>query len=210
MKHLFLSFFVLLALVIKAQSFQKKTNVISFGADVGLYNYVSEIKSYPTSSQLSATNQMVNLQFERGIKNWLGLGAQIKLSQYATAKNTLTSSNPSVQALDAIILLNAHIIRVKRLDLLAGINVGYSSLTALNLETANQLVSKTEGGGLTYDAHIQPRFYILKHLGIFVNLAYVNYNYKNLDFTNNTSKISDVLNLKGGGTNIGFGLQVMF
>jgi len=210
MKHLFVFSFVLLAMGIKAQSFQKKTNVISIGADLGLYNYVSQIKSYPNSTALSATNQMVNLQFERGVKNWLGLGAQIKLSQYETTKNTLTGSNPSVQALDAIILLNAHIIRVKRLDLLAGINVGYSNLTALNLETANQLVSKTEGGGLTYDAHIQPRFYLLKHLGVFVNLAYVNYNYKNLDFTNNITQFSDVLNLTGGGTNIGFGVQVMF
>ncbi len=176
MKHFFILSFALFSITLKAQSFQKKTNVISIGADLGLYNYVSQIKSLPNSNELSATNQLVHLQFERGVKNWLGLGAQIKLSQYATAKNTITSANPSVQALDAIILLNAHIIRVKRLDLLLGVNVGYSNLTALNLETANQLVSKTEGGGLTYDAHIQPRFYLLKHLGIFVNLAYVNYN----------------------------------
>ena len=63
---------------------------------------------------------------------------------------------------------------------------------------------------MALDFHIQPRFYFGNHVGMFINLAYVNYNYQNMDFTNTKSKINDILDLKGGGVNFGFGLQGKF
>jgi hypothetical protein len=45
---------------------------------------------------------------------------------------------------------------------------------------------------------------------MFINLAYVNYSYKNLDFKNTVTQIPDVLDLTGGGVNFGIGLQAKF
>ena len=57
---------------------------------------------------------------------------------------------------------------------------------------------------------MQPRFYFGDHIGMFINLAYVNYSYKNLDFKNTVTQIPDVLDLTGGGVNFGIGLQAKF
>ena len=66
------------------------------------------------------------------------------------------------------------------------------------------------GGGLVFDLHLQPRFYFGDHVGMFINLAYVHYGYKNMDFKNTFYNESDVLDLAGGGVNFGLGLQAKF
>ncbi len=207
MKKISLLLFVFTALNIKAQSFEKKTNVISVGGDLGLYNYVSKVASNPQSSSNGAFNKMLSLQFERGVRNWLGLGVRVQLSDYLAKKDSITNSIPSIKALDGTFFVNAHILRTGKIDLLFGFDLGYSKL---NWEARDQFISSATGGGLTYNLHIQPRFYFGNHVGMFVNLAYVNYNYQNLDFKNTRTNISDVLDLNGGGVNFGFGLQLKF
>ena len=189
------------------KSFEKKTNVILVGADLGLYNYVSKVASNPKSNSNAAANKMLNLYYERGILNWLGVGAKIQLSDYFTEKDSITNSKPSVKAIDGTLFLNAHFVRTKHVDLLLGVNVGYSNL---NWEARDQFISQATGGGLMYDIHFQPRFYFGKHIGMFINTAYVQYDYQNMDFKNTITNISDVLNLKGGGVNFGLGLLVKF
>jgi hypothetical protein len=208
MKKIILIASVFIVVNLNAQkSFEKKTNVIGFGLDLGVYNYVSTIGSSNSASTSRAANKMLSLQYERGILNWLGIGAKVQLSDYFTEKDAVTGAKPSVKAIDASILVNAHFIRSKHVDMLAGFNVGYSHL---NWEARDANISAANGGGMALDFHIQPRFYFGNHVGMFINLAYVNYNYQNMDFTNTKSKINDILDLKGGGVNFGFGLQGKF
>jgi hypothetical protein len=208
MKKIILALSVLCSVNLMAQkSFEKKTNVIAFGADLGIYDYVSKIESNPKSNNDKAANKMLSLQYERGVLNWLGVGAKVQLCDYFTERDSITKTKPKVQALDALILVNAHFLRAKYVDMLAGFNIGYSTL---NWEARDQFISQAKGGGLTFDFHLQPRFYFGKHVGMFINLAYVNYNYQDLDFTNTSTKIDDVLDLKGGGVNFGIGLQGKF
>lgn len=208
MKKIILALGVLCSVNLLAQkSFEKKTNVIGFGADLGIYTYESKIESSPKSNTDQAANKMLSLHYERGVLNWLGIGAKVQLCDYFTEKDSITNSKPKVQALDATILVNAHFVRAKYVDMLAGFNVGYSTL---NWEARDQFISQAQGGGLMFDLHLQPRFYFGKHIGMFINLAYVNYNYQDLDFTNTFTKIDDVLDLKGGGVNFGIGLQGKF
>lgn len=205
---------IILAMVILAStnifsqvSFEKKTNVIAFGADLGIYQYASKIASNNKSSVTSAANKMLSLQYERAILNWLGLGAKVTISDYFTSVDSITHTKPSVQAIDATAIVNAHFVRSKHVDLLAGFNVGYSNLS---YEARDASISLAKGGGLTFDLHLQPRFYFGKHMGMFINLAYVNYNYQNMDFSNTSLKIDDILQLQGGGVNFGIGLQAKF
>lgn len=187
------------------QSFEKKTNVIAFGADVGIYNYTSKILSTGETNSDKAANKQLSLYYERGVLNWLGMGAKVQLSDYFTDPNV--TPRPSFKAIDATLLVNSHLVRPKYFDLVFGFNVGYSSMT---WDAHDTYVSTAKGGGLTYDVHLQPHLYFGKHIGMFINLAYISYSYKNMDFENNQTKITDVLDLYGGGVNFGIGLQAKF
>jgi len=193
--------------LVAQQSFEKKSNVVAFGADLGIYNYVTKVASNKQSDVSTAANKMLSLHYERGVSNWLGIGAKVLLSDYFTSKDTITNSKPSITGLDATILVNAHFLRTKRVDMLAGFNFGYSTL---NWEARDQYISAAKGGGLIFDFHLQPRFYFSDHIGMFINLAYVNYSYKDLDFKNTVTNIPDVLDLTGAGANFGIGLQGKF
>jgi hypothetical protein len=189
------------------KSFEKNTNVVAFGLDLGLYNYTSRVQSNSTSDNSPALNKMLSLHYERGVMNWLGVGAKIQLSDYFTETDSVTHTKPSVKAIDATALVNAHFVRSKHVDMLAGFNIGYSYL---NWEARDEFISGATGGGLVFDIHVQPRFYFGKHIGMFINLAYVNYSYNNMDFKNTYTNYVDVLSLKGGGVNFGIGFQGKF
>ena len=200
--------FILTSLSIYSQvSFEKKANIIAFGADLGVYQYTSKTLYNNLSSTTSAANKTLSLLYERAILNWLGVGAKIGINDYFTSVDSITHTKPAVQAIDATVLVNAHFVRSKHVDLLAGFNVGYSNL---NYEARDASISSAKGGGLMFDLHFQPRFYFGKHIGMFINLAYINYNYQNLDFQNTSLKVVDVLQLKGGGVNFGLGIQGKF
>ena len=189
------------------QSFEKNTNVIAFGADLGVYNYVSTFASTNISKSDKAANKMLSLQYERGVLNWLGVGAKVQLSDYFTSTDSVTKTKPLVRAIDATLLINAHFVRSKHVDMLAGFNIGYSKF---DYAVKDAFGSKATGGGLAFDIHVQPRFYFGDHVGMFINLAYVNYNYQNMDVSNSINSYTDVLSLKGGGVNFGIGLQGRF
>jgi hypothetical protein len=199
---------VLISLNVNAQkSFEKNANVVAFGLDLGYYNYTSRVLSSPKSETNPAANKMLNLHYERAVINWLGVGAKVQLCDYFTSEDSITHTKPSVKAIDGSLVINAHFVRSKRVDMLAGFNLGYSYM---NYEARDQAISGAKGGGLMYDIHLQPRFYFGDHIGMFINLAYTHYGYENMDFKNIYTSYSDALSLKGGGVNFGFGFQGKF
>lgn len=189
------------------KSFEQNTNVIAFGADLGLYGYTSKVATNPRSSTSASLNKTLSLHYERGVLNWLGLGLKAGMSDYFTEKDSITGDKPKVNALDVSVLVNAHFVRARYVDMLGGFNVGYSYM---NWSAGDQYISNAKGGGLMYDIHIQPRFYFGKHVGMFINLAYIHYSYANMDFTNTYTRLNDVVSLRGGGVNFGLGLQGRF
>jgi len=207
-KHIFASLVVLTSINAFAQkSFEKNTNVIAFGADLGLYNYTSKVATNPRSSESASLNKTLSLHYERGVLNWLGVGAKIGLNDYFTEKDSITGNKASVKAIDASLLVNAHFVRAKYVDMLGGFNIGYSYM---NYSAGDEFISNAKGGGLMYDIHIQPRFYFGKHVGMFINLAYIHYSYNHMDFTNTFTRLDDVVSLNGGGVNFGLGIQGKF
>lgn len=207
-RHLFASVVLLTSLNASAQkSFEKNTNVVAFGADLGLYNYTSKVATNPRSSASASLNKTLSLHYERGVLNWLGIGAKVGISDYFTERDSVTGDKAKVQAIDASLLVNAHFVRAKYVDMLGGFNIGYSHM---NYSAGDQYISNAKGGGLMYDIHIQPRFYFGKHVGMFINLAYIHYSYNHMDFTNTFTRLDDVVSLNGGGVNFGLGIQGKF
>lgn len=189
------------------RSFQKNVNVISFGGDLGVYQYTSRIKSTSETKTDGAANKALTLQYERGVLNWLGIGAKFQYSSYFTSTDSVTHTKPSVNGFDAMVLANAHFVRTRHIDLLAGFTAGYSHL---NYTVHDSYASQAVGGGSVFDIHLQPRFYFGNHIGMFINLAYVHYGYGSLDFQNTATKLDDAMSLKGGGINFGIGIQAKF
>lgn len=189
------------------KSFEKGVNVVSVGGDLGVYQYTSVVKSTGKIKNDGAANKMLNLQYERGILNWLGGGIKLQYCNYFTSTDSTTKTRPSVTSFDAALVVNAHVVRTRRIDLLAGINLGYTHLT---YSANDQNISQAKGGGTIFDMHVQPRFYFGEHIGMFVNLAYVYYGYGSLDFQNTQTKVADAMSLKGGGINFGLGVQAKF
>lgn len=207
-KNILASLAFIAVLPVTAQkSFEKNTNVIAFGADLGLYNYTSKVATNPRSSSDPALNKTLSLHYERGVLNWLGVGAKVGISDYFTERDSISGDKAKVQAFDASLLVNAHFVRAKYVDMLGGFNIGYSNM---NYSAGDQYISNAKGGGLMYDIHIQPRFYFGKHVGMFINLAYIHYSYNNMDFTNTFTRLNDAVNLNGGGINFGLGIQGKF
>jgi len=199
---------VFISLQLSAQkSFERNTNVVAFGADLGLYSYTSKVSTSPRSNTDGALNKTLSLQYERGVLNWLGIGAKVGISDYFTERDSISNTKASVQSIDASLLVNLHFVRAKYVDMLGGFNIGYSQM---NWQARDQYISNAVGGGLMYDIHVQPRFYFGKHVGMFINLAYIHYAYKSMDFENTFTKFDDVLDLTGGGINFGLGLQAKF
>jgi hypothetical protein len=208
MKKIIAIAFALNVFQVNAQkSFERGTNVISAGADLGAYDYVSKVNSSNLSSTSKAANKSLSIQYERGIRNWLGFGAKVQWVDYFTENDPISGNKPSVKSFDGTLFLNLHLVRTNHFDLLAGFNLGYSQI---NWEARDANISSANGGGSVLDFHIQPRFYFGNHVGMFVNLSYLNYNYTNMDFTNSKSQANDILDLKGGGVNFGLGLQAKF
>ncbi|MCZ8284025.1 MAG: hypothetical protein O9353_01100 [Bacteroidia bacterium] len=189
------------------KSFEQNTNVIAFGADLGLYNYTSKVATNPRSTASASLNKTLSLHYERGVLNWLGIGAKVGISDYFTETDSITGNKAKVQAIDASLLVNAHFVRAKYVDMLGGFNIGYSHM---NYSAGDEFISNAKGGGLMYDIHIQPRFYFGKHVGMFINLAYIHYSYNHMDFTNTFTRLDDVVSLNGGGVNFGLGIQGKF
>ncbi len=180
---------------------------MSLGGDLGVYSYMSVVKSTGKTKTDGAANKMLNLQYERGILNWLGAGVKLQYCNYFTSRDSVTGNRPSVTSFDAMLVVNGHFVRSRRIDLLAGINLGYTHLT---YSANDQNISQAKGGGSVFDLHFQPRFYFGEHIGIFLNLAYVHYGYGSLDFQNTQTKLPDAMSLKGGGINFGLGVQAKF
>lgn len=189
------------------RSFEKGKNVVALGADLGIYSYTSKIASQPTSKKEAAANKIFSLHYEYGVLNWLGVGAKVQYSDYFTETDSVTNTKPSVTSVDGSVLVNAHFVRSKYVDMLAGFNIGYSHL---NWDARDAYVSQAKGGGLMYDIHFQPRFYFGKYVGMYLNLAYVHCAYRDMDFQNTFTKLDDALDLVGGGVNIGIGIQAKF
>ena len=184
-----------------AQSFQKGSIVIA--ANYGIDGYRIQEKYTNKSNNISkdttggAASTNWNLGAEYGLFNWLGVGLQLKLDNYFHDTNTTNDIG-----FEAGVVLNIHIIRAQHFNLVAGFDIGLSTLT-INYTQDNIQVY---GSGSWVDFHISPRFYFGR-FGLNLNLYFPTINYANL--TTNVSSFNQYIasSWKGNGDGISFGIQ---
>ena len=191
-------------------SFEQKTKVIDINANFGVYNTVGSDSTERANGRVKNDKGApygFALGFEYGVLNWLGVGLKGQMCTYLTSKDTATGATPVGKANDVMLVLNAHMVRAKRFDLLGGFDLGYSGFK-FSSNDKNHSIAK--GGGFVWNVHIQPRLYFSNHFGMYMNLSYISYAYPKLKFKDDTRTYTDHLKFNASGINVGIGFQVKF
>jgi hypothetical protein len=241
MKNKVLALLILLPFAshVKAQdkAFQKGNMVIDLGVGLGVYGtkvhqeYDQDVYVFPTGIKTervkkdttdAAASFIFPLRFEYGITNWLGVGARLAYSKYATEKDSVNNYKPKVYGVDADLVISFHLVKSKHFDMPVCLSLGYSSITykANNPNTNPPFLpdngnGMAKGGGSNYGISLVPRIYFGDHVGMFFNVGYAGYNYPHLIFSNNSdSNLNDdnnmIYKLKGNGLNLGLGIVGKF
>jgi len=212
MKKLILIFFGIAFFQLShAQSFFKHALVLS--GDYGFEAYstsqqytVQDLGTSKTiNSSISATNFSAGAEF--GVFSWLGLGLQGKLDNYSIAKDS-TGYQPKAASGEIGAVIDIHFIHIDKMDLLAGVNIGYSSFNYSY--TNNSFNYQYSGGGLWTDVHATFRYYFGSRFGIHASAYIPLTNYSNLssnysDWQSGQSVLNQWKNTGGG-----FSLGIQF
>jgi hypothetical protein len=202
MKKLFIATSVLVScfsLTSKAQTFQTGSLIVSAGYGFDIYSVklhqVNNFSGQSKDTTSGAASGNFTLGGEFGVTKWLGLGLQLKFDSY------LHNSNVSqAVGFEGGLIVNAHIIRHMHFDLLAGLNLGASSLTLTSNDGTN---TQIYGSGSWVDIHFTARIYFGK-FGLSATLYFPSINYtisSNNDLFN--QYIDDSWKATGEGLNIG-------
>ncbi len=191
-------------------SFSKKAFVVDLNANFGIYNTKAQDSTQRAKGHVNEDKAVpygFALGLEYGVLNWLGIGLKGQAITYLTSKDSVSGLTPSVKSKDIALVVNAHLLRKKRFDLVFGGDLGYSGI---KFETHDNKLTVAKGGGLMYDLHLTPRLYFGNHFGMFFNLAYAGYGYNKLKVSDNVRTYTDHINLKASGVSYAIGFQVKF
>ncbi|MGZ3883988.1 MAG: hypothetical protein ACXVPQ_13415 [Bacteroidia bacterium] len=192
-------------------SFQKKSVVIDLNANLGIYNTTSQDSTSRAQGKPKHDKGApygFALGVEYGVLDWLGIGLKGQTISYiSTTKDSATGLTPSIKANDIALVVNAHLVRKKKFDLVFGGNIGYSHMTFRANDTQSGVA---KGGGVTYDLHLIPRLYFGKHFGMYFSLSYAGYSYGKLSLSDKDRQYTDKIKLTASGVNYALGFQVMF
>lgn len=154
------------------------------------------------------------LKVEYGVTNWLGVGARFNFSNFIEETDSITHIKPTTRGIDAGLVLNFHFIKSHRFDMPLSLTFGYSHFSIHGNDTAQTMA---KANGLGYGISLMPRIYFGEHIGMFFNVGYMGYNYKNIIYSNkdysnlNKQSFQDAkFSLKANGLNMGIGLILKF
>jgi hypothetical protein len=192
------------------KSFSKKSIVIDLNANFGIYNTVAQDSSDRAEGKRStdkAAPYSFALGVEYGVLDYLSVGIKGQTSTYLQGKDTTGGPVATVKGNDIVLVVNGHLVRTKRFDLVFGGNVGYSAIKFKGNDTKQSMI---KGGGIAYDLHLTPRLYFSKNFGMYFSLAFAGNSYKKLRFSDNVRKYTETVSLKMSGVNYALGFQLTF
>lgn len=187
-----------------AQSFEKGTFVIDTKINLAIYETTVKIvddNGNALSDDDGAASFVPQVIFEYGVSNMLGLGAKVQLNNYIEGDSSNVETAKSIELAG---VLNLHIIRNEKFNLLLGFNAGLSSF---NLNGIDNTSGNAYGTHL--DFNIESRFYLSKHFGLNINVGYARFNYVNGKLENEIGTNYD-LDFKAKGVNFGAGIILKF
>lgn len=193
--------------LIQAQSFSRGSFIL--GANLGIDGNFAD-RHYFNSSENSAQTlnntapaSDFNITAEAGVFKWLGVGLIGRYNSYFPEANGVTQTTPDERAFDLGVTGNLHILSVAQLDLLAGIDYGFSHLT---FNTNNYSNTTSASYGSWGDIHATARVYFGR-LGVNATLYVPMMNYRS--FTSSNTNPGDYIidDWKSTGYGASIGLQ---
>ncbi|MEO6303764.1 MAG: hypothetical protein ABIP51_11400, partial [Bacteroidia bacterium] len=131
MKKIYLSsLFLIVSIIVNAQSFYKGALVTELNTGFENYNTVLKIKikdpnrTRDTIQNDRAANTNFGLGAEYGLHKRFGVGVRFKTNKYFTSRDSVSHAKPYVRTNDFVIALNYHPIVTKKFDLVLGADVG--------------------------------------------------------------------------------------
>jgi hypothetical protein len=183
-----------------AQSFERGDFIITAGVDLGIYGTEGFNPKDSLKNKDNALSGIIPISFEYALTNNFGLGAQVRINNYASNKDSSSANNN-----DFNLLLNYHFLRTSFFNMNIGVKYGISVFNYKNKIDLGEF--KGTGGNL--QAEVGANFFPGKHFGINVHAGYNRLSYKNgeiLDVQNNKTDYELYLT----GANIGVGLMLKF
>jgi len=204
MKKIFLFIvFCVISILAFPQCFQKKNIVIDAGSGLGIYR--THFKDLPNGTLASDTTAAVPyfLSVEYGILNRVGGAFQFGYNHYIQGDS---SHGQQANGIDLMLKGNFHFVNTNHVDLLVGLDFGYTHFLIKNNDLNN---SQARGGGPIYGGSLMSRFYFGKgsRFGIFINIGYQNRTYPKGGFYNDVSGHFSDFWFRLHGTNFGGGLM---
>jgi hypothetical protein len=191
------------------KSFSKGSIVVDLNANLGIYNTVAQDstgRAEGTKDTDKAAPYGFALGIEYGVLDFLSVGIKGQLCTYIQGKDS-TGPVPTVKGKDIDLVVNGHLVRTKRFDLVLGGNIGYSGIKFKGNDTKSTMF---KGGGVAYDIHLTPRLYFTKNFGMYFSLSYAGYSYKKLTLSDNERTYTNTVSFKESGVNYALGFQVTF
>jgi hypothetical protein len=191
----------------QAQSFNRGSFILgaNFGIDGNFANrnYFSSSEGNAQTLNGTAPASDFNITAEAGIFKWLGVGLIGRYNSYFPEANGVTQSTPDERAFDLGLTGNLHILSVAQLDVLAGIDYGFSHLT---FNTNNYSNTTSASYGSWGDLHATARIYFGR-LGVNATLYIPMMNYSS--FTSSNMRPGDYIinDWKSTGYGASIGLQ---
>ncbi|MGB0882061.1 MAG: hypothetical protein ACPGSO_03850 [Vicingaceae bacterium] len=169
-----------------AQAFQKGTKVISLGIGFAGYGTTQTITtnfngvSISNSESDGAASTVIPIQFEYGISNKFGLGAELSFNNYFINDSDKVVLE-SVKSVDFGITGSYHLLNSEKNDLFFTLGLGGSSMSVNYVVTQAQFIESLSGSGSYFTIGITDRIFFSDNFGVFFNLAYRGYNYTGLE-----------------------------
>ncbi|MDF2436236.1 MAG: hypothetical protein K0Q95_612 [Bacteroidota bacterium] len=198
------------------KAFQKGNITVDLGVGFDIYGTKihQEILGLVHDTTDAAGGAHFPLKVEYGVTNWLGVGARFNFSSFIDETDSITKTQATTKGLDAGLVLNFHLIKSRRFDMPLSLTFGYSRFI-VDGNDVNQTMAKAHGMG--YGISLLPRIYFGDHIGMYFNVGYMGYNYKNVIYSNedyqnlNEQVWQDAkVSIKADGLNMGLGLIVKF
>lgn len=140
-----------------SQSFTKGSNIIELDFGLGYYSNVeNDIRLNGGSVQRQsdqAGSGIIGVQYERGVAKFLGVGLRFARQGYIDSAGV---DNVDASSMDVGLVLNAHFLRAKHIDLYGSIVVGGTSLVIDD----NRSAAKYKGSGMYFDIGLGARFFV--------------------------------------------------
>jgi len=200
------------------QSFQKGNVNLDLGVGVAIHQTTVSLTfeapgsggsggsggSFTLSEDDDAASVIVPISLEYGLTDRIGIGAELAFVDYFIDNEDSTETTDRVNSIDFSVLVNYHLLRSEKNDLMIGATFGGSAVGWQFLDG-----DELDGTGGRFSIYLKDRLLLGEHIGLLFRLGYIGYTYDEIS-ASDSNAILESLDWTLSGWHLGTGLAVKF